>query len=79
MEDVGVLFGHLVNFMVFWLSGIGKPVLVFCTRKKSGNPGPPFKKTRVAANSRLWKSSRLFNGGASTNFAPAVGANLKLL
>jgi hypothetical protein len=48
MEDVGIFYGHLVHFTVFcyilWKFGVVHgilvyfPVLVFCTKKNSGNP-----------------------------------------
>jgi hypothetical protein len=43
MEDFGTCYGHMVHFMVIWyiLWSFGIcifPVLVYCTKVKSGNP-----------------------------------------
>jgi hypothetical protein len=62
MEDVGIFYGHLVNFPavwhILWPFGICSLVLVHFTRfgvldqEKTGNPGckPIFKKLKVPFN-----------------------------
>jgi hypothetical protein len=53
MENAGIFYGHLSFFTASWKFCGHRvyfpPVLVYCTRKKSGNPFEPFSVKKMSS------------------------------